>query len=98
MRRVSISACAIKRSGEGCGSQGAVWCSPIQASAKPSSSAQRKVCKSQRWPSKRPHSGGCEGIVKRPYCIVTLPAVGCGQSILGDEQRIRTLSLGEGRG
>src|SRR5437660_1152492 len=82
MCRVSISACAINRCGEGCGSQGAVWCSPIQASVKPSSSAQRKVCKSQRWPSKRPRSGGCEGIVKRPYCIVTLPAVGWRRSYL----------------
>ena len=32
----------------GCGSQGAVWCSPIQASLKPSSSSQRSVCRSHR--------------------------------------------------
>ena len=42
---------AINRSGAGCGSQGAVWCSPIHASANPSSSAQRSCCKSQRCPS-----------------------------------------------
>ena len=45
---VSISACAISRSGAGCGSHGAVWCSPIQPSLKPSSSAQRRVCRSHR--------------------------------------------------
>ena len=46
-----------------------MWCSPIQASLKPSSSAQRSVCRSHWWPSKRPRSGGCEGIVNRPYCM-----------------------------
>src|SRR4029450_10223244 len=69
MRRVSMSACATSRSGAGCGSHGAVWCSPIQASLKPSSSAQRSVWRSHWWPSYSGRSGGCEGIVNRPYSM-----------------------------
>ena len=66
MRLVCSRACATRRSGEGWGSHGEVWCSPIHASLKPSSSAQRSCCRSHWCPSKSFRSGGCDGIVKRP--------------------------------
>ena len=72
MRLVCMSAWATSRSGEGCGSQGAVWCSPIQASLKPSSSAQRSTWRSHWCPSKSFRSGGCDGIVNSPWSMAYL--------------------------
>src|SRR5262245_48303153 len=69
MLLVCMSAWATRRSGEGCGSQGAVWCSPIHASLKPNSSAQRSCWRSHRCPSYRLRSGGCDGIVNSPYSM-----------------------------
>src|SRR5258705_7387449 len=93
MRLVCMRAWATSRSGEGCGSQGAVWCSPIQASLKPSSSAQRSTCRSHWCPSKSFRSGGCDGIVNSPWSMTYL--LGGLQVLLEGIERPPAVSGGE---
>src|SRR4030095_11412362 len=73
---VCRSAWATRRSGEGCGSHGAVWCSPLHASLKPRSSPQRSVWRSHWCPSKSFRSGGCDGIVNSPYSMARSSSAG----------------------
>ena len=64
---------AMNRSLAGIGSHMAVWCWPIQASLKPSSSAHRTHSVSSSKVSVRSFCGGCSGIMNFPSFIVFLP-------------------------